>query len=52
MPNKYLNRKGIAIAKQVYKVRNWAEYNAALKRRGDIIPIERYFTANKSTYGA
>ena len=36
MPNKYLARKGIEIAKQKYKVGNWSEYNAALKRRGDI----------------
>ncbi len=36
MPNKYLNRKGIQIKKQKYKVRNWSEYNAALTRRGSI----------------
>lgn len=36
MPNKFLNRKGIAIKKQKYKVTNWPEYNEALKRRGDV----------------
>ena len=36
MPNKFLNRKGIEIKKQKYKVTNWSVYNEALKRRGDI----------------
>ncbi len=36
MPNKFLNRKGIEIKKQKYKVTNWSAYNEALKRRGDI----------------
>jgi hypothetical protein len=36
MPNKFLNRKGIPIKKQIYRVSNWSEYNEALKRRGDI----------------
>lgn len=36
MPNKWLNEKGIDINKQKHKVSNWSEYNAALKRRGDI----------------
>ena len=36
MPNKFLNRKGITIKKQKYRVGNWSEYNEALKRRGDI----------------
>jgi hypothetical protein len=34
MPNKFLNRKGISIKKQIYRVSNWSEYNEALKRRG------------------
>ncbi len=36
MPNKYLERKGIAVPKQKYKVTNWTEYSNSLKRRGDI----------------
>ena len=36
MPNKFLNRKGIEIKKQKYKVTNWSAYNEALNRRGDI----------------
>jgi hypothetical protein len=36
MPNKWLNQKGITIRKQHYKVANWSDYNASLKRRGDI----------------
>ena len=36
MPNKWLNDKGIEIKKQKHKVSNWSEYNANLKRRGDI----------------
>jgi len=36
MPNKFLNRKGIAIKKQKYKVANWSEYNESLKRRCDV----------------
>ena len=36
MPNKFLNNKGIEIKKQKYKVTNLADYNEALKSRGDI----------------
>jgi hypothetical protein len=36
MPYKYLQEKGIAVKKQKYRVNNWSEYNASLKRRGDI----------------
>ena len=36
MPNKFLNKKGIEIKRQKYKVINWSEYNKALKKRGDI----------------
>lgn len=36
MPYKYLQEKGIAVKKQKYRVSNWSEYNASLKRRGDI----------------
>ena len=36
VPNKYLNEKGIEIRKQKYRVNNWPEYNAALKKRGSI----------------
>ena len=36
MPNKWLNAKGITIKKQKHKVANWSDYNASLKRRGDI----------------
>ena len=36
MPNKWLNEKGIEIKKQKHKVSNWSDYNANLKRRGDI----------------
>lgn len=36
MPNKYPNKKGWDVPKQKHKVTNWTEYNAALKRRGDI----------------
>ena len=36
MPNKWLNQKGISINPQRHKVANWPEYNASLKRRGDI----------------
>ena len=36
MPYKYLQEKGIAVKKQKYRVSNWSEYNANLKRRGDI----------------
>ena len=35
-PNKYPNKKGWNVPKQKHKVTNWSEYNAALKRRGDI----------------
>ena len=30
MPNKYLERKGIAVPKQKYKVTNWAWFNNGL----------------------
>ncbi|MDF1758630.1 MAG: IS5 family transposase [Legionellaceae bacterium] len=36
MPNKYPSKKGWDVPKQKYKVKNWPEYNAALKSRGDI----------------
>lgn len=36
MPNKYLNKKGIEIKTQRYKITNWAEYNEALCQRGRI----------------
>ena len=36
MPNKWLNTKAITIKKQKHKVANWSDYNAILKRRGDI----------------
>jgi len=36
MPNKWLNQKGISIKPQRHKVANWSDYNASLKRRGDI----------------
>jgi hypothetical protein len=36
MPYKYLQEKGVAVKKQKYHVSNWSEYNASLKRRGDI----------------
>ena len=36
MPNKWFNDKGIEIKKQKHTVSNWSEYNANLKKRGDI----------------
>ena len=36
MPNKYPKKKGWKVPKQKYKLTNWAEYNEALRRRGDI----------------
>ena len=36
MPYKYLQEKGIKIKKQKYRLTNWSEYNASMKRRGDI----------------
>jgi hypothetical protein len=36
MPYKYLEQKGVAIKKQKYRIGNWSEYNASLRRRGDI----------------
>jgi hypothetical protein len=36
MPNKYPKKKGWNVPKQKYKLTNWAEYNEALCRRGDI----------------
>lgn len=36
MPNKYPNKKGWNVPKQKYKLTNWSDYNAALRRRGDI----------------
>ena len=58
MPNKYLNRKGIEIAKQKHKVRNWSEYNAALKRRGSLDiwiteeAIENWYNKDQQQYGS
>lgn len=36
MPHKYPKKKGWHVPKQKYKVTNWSEYTAALKRRGDV----------------
>ena len=36
MPNKYPKKKGWHTPKQKYKISNWPEYNAALRRRGQI----------------
>ena len=36
MPNKYPEKKGWLVPKQKYTISNWPEYNAALRRRGDI----------------
>jgi hypothetical protein len=36
MPNKYALKKGWNVPKQKYRLTNWAEYNAALCRRGEI----------------
>ncbi len=36
MPNKYPQKKGWNVPKQKYKLKNWSEYNEALRRRGDI----------------
>ena len=36
MPNKYPEKKGWNIPKQHYKITNWTEYTAALRRRGKI----------------
>ena len=36
MPNKWLNKKGVEIKKQCYRVSNWSDYNEHLKCRGDI----------------
>ena len=36
MPNKYPHKKGWHTPKQKYKITNWSEYNAALRRRGQI----------------
>ena len=36
MPNKYPNKKGWKVPKQKHKLTNWSDYNAALRRRGDI----------------
>jgi Transposase DDE domain len=36
MPNKWLNQKGISVKPQRHKIANWSDYNASLKRRGDI----------------
>lgn len=36
MPYKYLQKKGIAVKKQKFRLSNWSEYNASLKKRGDI----------------
>lgn len=36
MPYKYAKKKGWDVPKQKYKLRNWPEYNEALRRRGDI----------------
>jgi hypothetical protein len=36
MPNKYPKKKGWNVPKQKHKLTNWPEYNAALRRRGEI----------------
>ncbi len=36
MPNKYAEKKGWKIPKQKYKLDNWSDYNASLRRRGSI----------------
>ena len=36
MPNKYADKKGWKLPKQSYKVRNWSDYNNALRNRGRI----------------
>jgi hypothetical protein len=36
VPNKFLQKKGIEIRKQIYRVANWTEYNQALVQRGRI----------------
>jgi hypothetical protein len=36
MPNKYPKKKGWDVPKQKHKLTNWPEYNAALRRRGEI----------------
>jgi hypothetical protein len=36
MPNKFLQKKGVEIRKQIYLVANWSEYNQALVKRGRI----------------
>ena len=36
MPNNYLNKKGIDIKPQKYRVQNWSQYNDALRKRGSI----------------
>ena len=47
MPNKWLNKKGIAIKKQKHKVHNWSEYNESLKKRGDVeVWLSRDLIAN------
>ena len=53
MPNKYPERKGWKLPKQVYKVSNWAEYNTALRNRGAIDlwisddAIERWYESDQ-----
>lgn len=36
MPNKYPEKKGWKVPKQKHKITNWSDYNAALRKRGDI----------------
>ena len=36
MPNKFLQKQGIEIRKQIYRVANWSEYNQSLVKRGRI----------------
>tara|TARA_B110000259_G_C13677512_1_gene266923 strand:+ start:56 stop:316 length:261 start_codon:yes stop_codon:yes gene_type:complete len=36
MPIKFLQKKGIEIRKQIYRVANWSEYNQSLVKRGRI----------------
>jgi len=57
MPNKYAEKKGWKVPKQKYKLKNWSEYNEALKRRGEIDfwlsidAIEKWYEENQINDG-
>lgn len=57
MPNKYAEKKGWKVPKQKYKIKNWPEYNEALKRRGEIDfwlgknAIEKWYEENQINDG-